>query len=54
MAGSVPLWQVLRRSISGNLLTFPILLAKNLELRRDARKMLAAVEGPRGLTPAPS
>ena len=41
-------WQVLRRSVTGNLLTFPILLAKNLELRRDARKMLAAVEGPPG------
>ena len=41
-------WQVLRRSVTGNLLTFPILLAKNLELRKDARKMLAAVEGPPG------
>jgi radical SAM superfamily enzyme YgiQ (UPF0313 family) len=36
-------WQVLRRSITGNFRTFPILLAKNLELRRDAHKMLAAV-----------
>lgn len=36
------LWQVLRRSATGNLRTFPLLLAKNLELRSDARKMVAA------------
>lgn len=35
-------WQVLRRSVTGNLRTFPILLAKNLELRSHGRKMLAA------------
>jgi radical SAM superfamily enzyme YgiQ (UPF0313 family) len=45
-------WQVLRRSLSGSFRTFPILLAKNLELRRDAHKMLAAVEGTQ--VPAPS
>lgn len=47
-------WQVLWRSVTGNLLTFPILLAKNLELRGDARKMPAAVNGPRPLASAPT
>jgi radical SAM superfamily enzyme YgiQ (UPF0313 family) len=46
-------WQVLRRSLSGSFLTFPILLAKNLELRRDAHKMMAAVEETQVPTPSP-
>jgi hypothetical protein len=40
------LWQTLRRSVTGNLRTVPALLIKNLELRSDARKMLAAQAGP--------
>jgi radical SAM superfamily enzyme YgiQ (UPF0313 family) len=35
-------WQILRRSLTCNAHIIPLLLAKNLELRADARKMQAA------------